>query len=101
MVDLSSSPAKLPPVWGAEPSQGATKSSKILSILKSGQRSKEQQTIVGNESSSGGDVDMGNGGTVEAVVSTPNTKVVSLMAAGQQSRRCDRKTLEDNLPVFS
>jgi hypothetical protein len=87
IVDLSSShpePTKLRPVWGAEPSQDATKSTKILSTLKSGQRSKEHQTIVENESSSSIDVDMGYGGTLEAVVSTPNnTKMIILMASSR------------------
>jgi hypothetical protein len=86
MVDLSDSPpepAKKRPVWGAESSQGATKSTSILSILKSGQKPTERRTILEGETASGADLDMSKGDGVGAGVPTPTPKLISLTGGGR------------------
>jgi hypothetical protein len=86
MVDLRVSPPEpvsKRPVWGAEPSQSATKSTSILSILRSRQKPSEWWTISEDGASSSADVDMSKGDGVGAAAPTLAPKLISLMAGSR------------------
>jgi hypothetical protein len=98
MVDLSKSPpepASRKPVWGAEPSQGTTKSTSILRILSGGQKPTERQSVLESDTASGADVDMSKG---DGAGTGPTPKLISL-TAGSRAEDASGKRLRTAGPT--